>query len=182
MKPFSLQTKIIAGVAIAIALATGAWFIHRDGVEAGQVDQKIEASAVSTKQNRAIAAVAQKAADAQVKKSDSVRVVYHAKRSKVEVKGDSVFADGQAVDMPSVASLIAEADSRGAQDSTTISSSGASKAAVDSLVSSLDGRVDLLQEAKRPRFGTKTGVAIGVVGTAAVVYIAVKIIRALAHR
>jgi hypothetical protein len=177
-----LQSKIIAGALVAIALVVFGWCEHRSGVKAGAVDQKLEANAVSVKQNRAAAVVVQKAADVEVKKSAIVRITYRAARAKVEVKGDTVISDGQSIVLPAVANLIKVSDTLAVQDSVTIEKTGASKAAVDSLVSSLDGRVDLLQEVKKPRIGMKTGIAIGVVGTVGVVYIGIKIIRALAHK
>lgn len=164
----SLQQKIIAGVAIAIAVLVFGWCQRREGQKVGAIDQEIHASAVVVKAQKADVAV-------EIKKSVTKRAEYHAARAKVELKGDTVVADGQTVVMPSVAAALVKADSMSAQDSTSI-------AKQNLLVGALDHHVDLLQEAKRPRFGTKTGIAIGVVGTAAVVYLAVKIIKAVAKR
>jgi hypothetical protein len=84
--------------------------------------------------------------------------------------------------MPSVAAALTKADTMSVQDSTAIGKQARSDTLKTVLVGALDHHVDLLQEEKEPRIGLKTGIAIGVVGTAAVVIIAVKIIKALGHR
>jgi hypothetical protein len=174
----TLKSKLIAGAAIVIAALVGAYLIDR--AMASAADQKLATNAVQVTKRRSIAVVTQKAADVEVKKSVALRVPYHAARGKIVVKGDSVFADGFSLELPSVADFVNEADARVAQDSTSIVKTVASTAAVDSLVSSLDARVDLYKEAKRPRIGVKTGIAIGVVTTVAGVWLAVTVIKAIA--
>lgn len=168
MKTLSLKQKILAGVAIAITVGVFGWCQRREGQQLGAINQEIKASAVVVKAQRV-------AAGAEVKKSIAKKAEYHAARAKVELKGDTVIADGQTVVLPSVARLVKVADSRGAQDS-------ASLAKQNLLIAGLDHHVDLLQEARRPRCSTKCGVVIGTATTVTVVVIAVKILRAVGHR
>lgn len=182
MKYLTLRNKIIAGVAIAIAVLVFGWCQRREGVKQGQLDQKITASAEKVEDLKLEAALVDADAKVEVKKAIAKRPEYRAARAKIEVKGDTVIADGQSVVLPSLADFVKVADSGHAQDSTAIDKQARSDTLQKVLVGALDDHVDLLQEAKRPRFGTKTGIAIGVVGTAAVVYVAVKIIRVLGHR
>ena len=168
MKKLSLKQKLVAGVAIAIAIAVFGWCQRREGQKVGAVNPELKANAVVVQAQKADVVV-------EVKKSVAKRKEYHAARAKVELKGDTVIADGQAVVLPSVADLVKVADSRGEQDSTSI-------AKQNLLIASLDHRVDLLQEMKRPRCSRKCGVVIGVAGTAAVVYVAVRIIQATGRR
>lgn len=142
--------------------------VHRDGEKKGAVRQELKANAVVVEAEKADVAT-------EVKKSVAKRAEYHAARAKVVVEGDTVIADGKTVELPSVASLIRVADSRGAQDS-------ASMAKQDLLIGTLGKRVDLLEDTKQPWCGRKCGIAIGVGGTAAAVYIAVRIIKAVAHK
>lgn len=164
----SLRTWILAGVVAAIALAVFGFCERRAGKQEGAVNQEIKASAVVVKARKADAAI-------EVKKSVTKRAEYNAARAKVEVKGDTVVADRQSAVMPSVAALVKVADARGSQDSTSI-------AKQDLLVGALSDHVDLLQQEKKPRIGFKTGVALGVVATGVVVYVAVKIIKAVGHK
>lgn len=182
MKRLSLKTKIIAGVAIAVVLLVLGWCRQREAFNAGRADQRLETNAGVVKELRTKAVVVDKAAAVEVKKSVAKRAEYHAARAKVEVKGDTVFADGKQIEMPSVTDLIRVADSRGDQDSTTIVKQAAQDTANKAINWGLGQRVDLLEEAKRPRCSRKCGVAIGVAGTAAVVVIAVKILRAVGHK
>jgi hypothetical protein len=178
----SLRTKIVAGVVLAIAVVVLAYCERRAGIQVGQVEQKIVASGERVKQLEAAVAAVDKETAVQVEKSTTKRTEYRAARAKVEVKGDSVIADGQRVDMPSVAAALIKGDAMGTQDSTAIREQARSDTLQHVLVGALDHHVDLLQEEKRPRFGTKTGIAIGVVGTVGVVYVAVRIIKAVAHK
>jgi hypothetical protein len=168
MKTLSLQQKIIAGVAILIAVAVFGWCQRREGQKVGAVDQEIKAAAVVVTARKAAAGV-------ELKKSVAKRAEYHAARAKVELKGDTVIADGQSVFLPSVANLVKVADSRGEQDSTSI-------AKQNLLIGSLDHHVDLLQEAKRPRCSTKCGIVIGTAATVTVVVVVAKVIQWAARR
>lgn len=178
----TLEEKVIAGVAILLVVIFGAWWIHRDGEKAGAVDQEIKASAVVVTAAKADVAAARAAAKVEVAKLVTKRTDYRAARAKIEVKGDSVIADGQRVDMPSVAAAIARADTVSDQIPPTLAKETRSDTLQAVLAGALDHHVDLLQEEKKPRIGLKTGVAIGVVGTVAVVYIGIRIIRAVAHK
>jgi hypothetical protein len=168
MKTLSLHQKIIAGVALVVAVAVFGWCQRREGQQLGAINQEIKASAVVVQAQKVDAGV-------EVRKSVAKRTEYHAARAKVEIKGDTVIADGQTVVLPSVANLIKVADSRGAQDSTSL-------AKQNLLIGSLDHHVDLLQEAKRPRCSTKCGIVIGTAVTVTVVVIAVKVLRAVSHK
>jgi hypothetical protein len=162
------RTKIVAGVAVAIALAVFGFCERRAGQQIGAVNQELKASAIVVTAERADAVV-------EVKKSVAKRAEYNAARAKVELKGDTVIADGQSVVLPSVANFVKVADSRGVQDSTSL-------AKQDLLVGGLDHHIDLLEEAKKPRCSTKCGLVIGAAVTVTVVVIAVKIIKAVGHR
>lgn len=164
----SLWRKILAGAVIAIAIGVFGWCQRRDGEKAGAVNQEIKASAIVVTARKAAVAT-------ELEKSVAKRVEYHTARAKVELKGDTVIADGKTVELPSVASLITVADARGAQDS-------ASLAKQNLLVSSLDHHVDLLAEAKRPRCSTKCGIVIGTATTLTLVVVVSKIVRAISHR
>lgn len=168
MKPFTWPEKIAAGVIVCLAIGVFAWLIHRDGEKKGALLQEIKASAV-------VVTAARSDVKVEALKSATKKAEYHAARAKVVLQGDTVIADGKSIDLPSVANLIRVADARGAQDSTSM-------AKQNLLVGALDHHVDLVQELHAPRFGTKTGIAIGVVATVGVTYLAVKIIRAVAHK
>jgi hypothetical protein len=168
MKTLSLQQKIVAGVAIAIAVAVFGWCQRREGQKAGAINQEIRASAVVVQAQKADVAV-------DLKKSVAKRTEYHAARAKVEVKGDTVIADGQSIVMPSVANMVKVADSRGDQDSTSMRKQ-------DLLIAGLDHHIDLVEEMKKPRCSRTCGIVIGTAATVTVVVIAVKIIRAVGHK
>lgn len=163
-----LSQKILAGIAAIAVLAVAGWCIRRDGINRGAIDQRIQTSATEVKELKH---------DAVVVRAQTIakRKEYHAARSKVELEGDTVVADGKTVELPSVASLIRVADAHSAQDSVD-------QAKQDLLVAGLDKRVNLLEEAKRPRCSMKCGVVVGTAGTIAVVYVVVKIIKAVGHR
>jgi hypothetical protein len=196
MKSLSLQTKLLLALAIAIALAVGAWFIHRDGVAKGAVDQKLttNAAAIATSNqvsslDSAVDVVAEKVADTAVKRSAAARAPYHAARSKIVIKGDSVFVDGQSLDLPSIADFVNVADSRAATDSTAIVKVAAADTTKAVRISDYragitlrDDRNGILEDAKRPWCSVKCGVAIGVTTTVVVVVIAVKILKAVSHK
>lgn len=164
----SSKQKIIGVVVIVVAFGVFGFCQRREGQQLGAINQEIKASAIVVQAQKAEAGV-------EIKKSVAKRTEYHAARAKVELKGDTVIADGQAIVLPSVANLIKVADSRGAQDSTSL-------AKQNLLIGSLDHHVDLLQEAKRPRCSTKCGIVIGTAATVTVVVIAVQIIKAVGHR
>jgi hypothetical protein len=182
MVAVSVRAKILAGVAIAIVIVVFGFCERQSGKKIGALNQKVVASAARVKSAELAVRAADPVAKAEVEKSVTKRANYHEARATVEVKGDSVFADGQRVDMPSVAAALEKADTMSTQDSTAIREQARSDTLKTALVGALNDHVDLLQEEKRPRIGMKTGIAIGVVGTCAVVYIAVKIIRAVGHR
>jgi hypothetical protein len=182
MSPLSLKTKIIAGAGVVIVLAVCGWCIRRDGIKLGQVEQKIVASAERVKNIETAVATADQETKVETKKLVTKNADYRSARSKVEVKGDSVIADGQRLEMPSVALALTKADTLSNQVMPTVEKQARSDTLQHALVGALNDHVDLIQQEKRPRFGTKTGIAIGVVGTIAVVYIGVRIIQALGHK
>lgn len=176
------RRKIVAGVIAIAILAVVGFCIRRDGIRTGRENQAIAANEIVVKDLKAKGAVVDKAAAVDVKKSIAKKAEYHTARAKVEIKGDTVFADGRQIEMPSVVSLIKVADSRGAQDSTTIVKQAAQDTANKAINWGLGQRVDLLEEAKRPRCSRTCGIVIGTAATVTVVVIAVKIIRAVGHR
>lgn len=167
-EPWSLAEKIVAGVVTLLVVAGFAFLIHRDGERQGAVKQELKVNAGHVQELRAAAVVVRA-------KTVAKRKEYRAARAKVVVKGDTVIADGKTVELPSVASLIRVADSRGAQDSTDM-------AKQDLLIATLGQRVNLLERVKEPRCGRKCGIAIGVAGTGAVLYVAIRIIGAARHK
>jgi hypothetical protein len=191
-----LQTKILLGLGVTIALAVAAWFVHRDGIAKGAVDQKLATNAtaiVTSNKKTAVdsvaVVVAEKVADTAVKRSLAVRKTYNAARAKIVVKGDSVFVDGQSLELPSLADFVNVADSRVALDSTAIVKVVAADTSKSVMLSDnrvgialRDERVDVLEDAKRPWCSVKCGVAIGVGTTVVVVVLAVKVIRAVSHK
>src|SRR4051812_37474087 len=102
----SLQQKIIAVAASLIAIVAFGWCMRHEGEKRGAVDQKLEANAGQVKELKLEAVVVDRAAAIEVKKSVAKKAEYHAARAKVELKGDTVFADGKEVVLPSVAALI----------------------------------------------------------------------------
>lgn len=178
----TLRQKITAGVVAIAILGVAGWCIRRDSFNAGRVDQRLETSATAVKHLTIEKVVVDKAADVEVKKSIAKRPEYRAARAKIEIQGDSVFADGQRLELPSLADFVKVADARAGQDSTTIVKQAEARSKGDILVGALTSHVDLLQEVKKPRCSRKCGVVIGVAGTAVVVIIAVKIIQAVGHR
>lgn len=161
-----VRKRILAGALVLVALAVFGFCERRAGVKAGAVDQEIKASAIVVKAARADV-------DVELKKSIAKRKEYHAARAKIQVKGDTVVADGQSVVLPAVAGFVRVADSRGDQDSTSIRKQ-------DLLVAATDHHVDLVQEMKKPRCGKNCGIAIGVVGTVGTVYVVFRVIDAIA--
>jgi hypothetical protein len=178
----TLQTKIIAGVAIAIAVLVFGWCQRREGAKTGALNQEVKMSAVVVSAAKADVAVAAADAKVETKKLVAKNEDYRSSRSKVEIKGDSIFADGQRLELPSVALALTKADTLSDQVLPTVAKQARSDTLQKVLVGALDRHVDLIQEEKRPRIGMKTGIAIGVVGTCAVVYIGVRIIQALGHK
>lgn len=182
MKPLSLRTKIIAGVAAVVLLSVFGWCEHRAGVKVGALDQKIVASAARVKSIETAVAAADQETKVEVNKLVAKNADYRGARAKVELKGDTVIADGQSIVLPSVAAALVKADSLSIQVPPTVVKQTRSDSLNTVLVGALDHHIDLVEELHKPRIGVKTGIAIGVVGTAAVVVIAVKIIRAVARR
>jgi hypothetical protein len=182
MNAFSLRTKIFAGVGLAIAVAVFGFCERRAGVQVGALDQKIVASAARVKQTETAVAAADQETKVEVKKLVTKNADYQGARAKVELKGDTVVADGQSVVMPSVAAALVKADSLSVQVAPTVIKQTRSDSLQKVLAGALNDHIDLLQKEKKPRIGVKTGIAIGVVGTVGVVYIAVKIIRAIGHK
>jgi hypothetical protein len=196
MKPITLQSKIIAGVAIAIAVVVFGLCERHAGEKIGAVDQKLvtNAAAIRTSDKKtavdSVAAVVdEKVADTAVKKSVAARAPYRAARSKIVLKGDSVFVDGQSLELPSIAAFVNVADSRVATDSTAIAKVVAADTSKSVMIS--DNRVGIalredrngiLEKATRPWCSVKCGVAIGVGTTVVVVVIAVKILKAVSHK
>lgn len=178
----TLQQKILAGVLVVIAIAVFGWCQRREGVKTGALNQEIVTSTAAVKDLKLEAVVVDKAAQVEVKKSVAKRADYQAARAKVELKGDTVIADGQSIVLPSVAAALVKADTMSVEDSTAIAKQARSDTLKTVLVGALDHHVDLLEEAKRPRCSVKCGVVIGTVTTVAVVIIAVKIIRAVGHK
>lgn len=156
---------IVVGLLVIVAVIS---LVHRDGEKKGAVNQELKTNAAEVKDLRVAAVVVRK-------QSETKKAEYHAARAKVELKGDTVVADGKSIELPSVASLITVADARGAQDSVSL-------AKQDTLIAALGKRVDLLEEAKQPWCGRKCGIAVGAVGTVGLVYVAVRIIRAVGHK
>ena len=175
----SVRNRIIAGVGLGVTLAVCGWCIHRDGVKAGELGEKIAVTAEKAKQLKTAIAAAKKSAEVETAKLVAKTSDYQTARSKVETKGDSVIADGARARMPSVVAALVKADSLAVQVAPTVIKKAASDSLENLLVGTLNDHVDLLEQKKEPRFGTKTGFAIGVVGTAAAVILAVKIIRAI---
>jgi len=182
MNAFSLQTKVIAGVVLALAVVLLAYCEKRSGIQIGQVEQKITASAEHVKHIEAAVAAVDRETKVEVARAATKRSDYHAARAKVQLKGDSVIADGQRVELPSVAAALAKADTMSRQDSTAIKAQARSDTLEHVLVGALNDHVDLLQEEKRPRCSATCGIVVGTVGTALVVVIAVKVIQALGHK
>jgi hypothetical protein len=181
MKPFP-HWRIAAGVVAIAVLAVCGWCIRRDGIAVGALDQKISAAADKSKILERVIHQVDDSAKIEAQKSVAKKAEYHAARAKVRLEGDTVIADGQHAVMPSVTQLIKAADARGEQDSTTIVKEVDKSAARDSLIAAQGVHIDLLQEAKRPRFGTKTGFVVGAAATVGVIWVAVKIIKVVAKR
>lgn len=177
-----LRTKIIAGVAIAIAVVVLAYCERRAGKSIGALSQKIVASSARVNEIETTVAAADAETRVEVKKLVTKNADYRGARANIELKGDTVVADGQRVELPSVVAALVKADSLSAQVPPTVVKQTRSDSLQNVLVGALDHHIDLLEEAKKPRIGVKTGVVIGVVVTVGVVYIGVKIIRAIGHK
>lgn len=178
----SLRTWILAGAGLLIIFAVFGFCQRRAGKQEGAVNQKIVASAERVKSIEVAVDKADKAAGVETKKLVTKNADYRAARTKVETKGDTVISDGQTVVMPSAAAALKRADSLSAQVTPTVVEHARSDSLKTVLVGALSDHVDLLQQEKKPRIGFKTGVALGVVATGVTVYVAVRIIKALAHR
>lgn len=172
-----------AYLAIGILVAGGilSFCSRRDGIAIGAQDQRITAAAADVQELKLEKVIVDKVADAEVVKSDRIRTERRTARAKVELRGDTVIADGHAIELPSVSSLIRVDDRQGVQDSTSIDVKARSDSLGKILIAGLDKHVDLLEEAKRPRCSRKCGIAIGVGGTVAAVVVVAKIITAFRH-
>lgn len=104
---------------------------------------------------------------------------YDVVRTKVRVVHDTITV-GDSIDIvsPEIAAVLLAADS-------TIAAQKRSLALQDTLIAGLrvgislrDTRISLLEKQHSPRLGIKSGVAIGAVGTVALVVVAVKVIQA----
>lgn len=178
----SFRSTVILLSAAAIALAVCGWCIRRDGIAIGKIGERVAETRRHVDELRSVVAAATKAADVEVKKSVAKRTEYRAARSKVEVKSDSVFADGQRLELPSVAALVKTSDAVVVQDSTTFVKQAAKDSVNLVFYKAVDAHDSALEREKEPWCGRKCGVAIGVGTTLGVVYAAVRIIRAVGHK
>lgn len=176
-----IQLVMIAVIAGALLLGVVSFCSRRNGIAIGGQDQRITTAAADVKELRLEKVIVDQVAEEEVKKSDRIRPERRAARAKVQLRGDTVIADGQTIVLPSVVSLIRVDDRQGVQDSTSIRAKARSDSLGNVLVGGLDKHVDLLEEAKRPRCSRKCGVAIGVVGTVGAVVVVVQIVKLFRH-
>lgn len=177
-----LRALIVAVVALAIAGLVLAYCERSAGRSIGALSQKIVASTARVKSIETAVAAAVADTKVETKKLVTKDADYQGARAKVALKGDTVIADGESVVLPSVAAALVKADSLSVQVAPTVVKQTRSDSLQNVLFGAYREHVDLLQEEKKPRIGLKTGIAIGVVATVGVVYLGVKIIRALGHK
>lgn len=178
----SFRTKLIAGVVAIAVLAVCGWCIRQDGIATGKIGERVVESRKRVAELRPVVAAAAKAADVETKKLVTKNSEYRAARAKVEVKGDSVIADGQRVELPSVAAALVHADSLSVQVAPTVVKQAAKDSVNLVFYKAVDAHDSALEQEKEPWCGRKCGIAIGVGTTVGVVYVAVRIIRAVAHK
>ena len=177
---------ILAGVLLMLGLIFGAYrrgrAIGEESTKIAQLDSLVKVSDAKIKAAATVASAAVTRADsaeriaaASVLASDRRRAMTATARAKVLVVGDTV--DG--APLPDVANLIRLYDSLNKQDSFTISVQAIAIAQKDSAIAALnqviaeqtagirtrDAEIGVLKGAKRPRFGFKTGVVVGVLAT-----------------
>jgi hypothetical protein len=172
----SFRTKMIAGVAVIVALAVCGWSLRRSGIAIGKLGERVVETRRHVDELRPVVAAAAKAADVETKKLVAKNSDYRAARAKVEVKGDSVIADGQRVELASVAAALVRADSLSIQVAPTVVKQAAKDTANLVFYHAVDAHDSALEQEKEPWCGRKCGVAIGVGTTVGVVYVAVRII------
>jgi hypothetical protein len=129
-----------------------------------------------------VVAAAAQAADVETKKLVAKSEDYRSARSKVEVKGDSVIADGARVELPSVASALVKADSLSVQVAPTVIKEAAKDSANLVFYKAVDAHDSALEKEKSPWCGKKCGITIGVAGTAAGVLLVAKVIHLVTHK
>jgi hypothetical protein len=149
------------------------------GVKKGQSDERLAQNKVQIRTQDSVSSEDSVRADSARQKAIRLDSTYDVVRTKVRVVRDSVFVRDTVYVSSDLAQVIVTADS-------TIAAQKRSLALQDTLISSLrvgislrDQRIDLLEKRSGPRFGLKTGIAIGAVSTVAVVVVAVKVIQAI---
>lgn len=166
------QELLACSIGLLMAVA-GGYLLYREGVSAGRTDAKLEqlaqaleANAVVVSRARSIATSATHAASIEADRSVSRRRLAGVARRKVDLRGDTaVVGDStRQVILPELSELIRTSDALHVQDSITILVQAIAIASQDSLIRSLDRRVEILEEengvlrkATRPRFGFRAG-------------------------
>jgi uncharacterized protein (DUF2147 family) len=169
------------------------------------------ASAVRSEKSVAKSDSSRKAAAAARSQSSTADSAARAAQAKVILRGDTaIVGERTQILLPEIGSMVRTTLDAGvkkdltialqastiAQDSLTIKDQAGTIADQTATIAGKDAviadhvageatdaeTIATLEKEKRPRFGVKTGIAIGVGGTLAVVTVAVKIIRAIGHR
>ena len=171
---------LYVAAALLLSLAYYAAYSHGKtvGGQAEQVHVLDSLNAVNTKQtvvDSAKVAAAETVSSAAVALSNHQLVTRTVVRTKVAVSGDSVNGEAS----PEVAHLIVADDSLISQQQFTIKAQTITLALKDTLIRDLrigidtrDKEIVTLKQMKMPRFGIKTGFAIGVAVALTVVHFA----------
>ena len=182
----------IAGVLLILGLIVGA---YRRGKAIGETDAKVHQLDSLVRSSDNLVTADKAVADKAVKKADSSEMVAKAavvasgrKKARADSARERVLVVGDSVDgvpLPDVANLIRVTDSARAQDAftielqlITIAQKDSAITALNQLVSDLtqgvkirDEEIGVLKKAKRPRFGFKTGVVVGVLASVGAVFL-----------
>jgi ElaB/YqjD/DUF883 family membrane-anchored ribosome-binding protein len=179
-----LRVKLLgaATIAIIIMLFVVGWCERRTGVAIGKIGEKVAETGALVDRLEPVVAAAAKAADVETKKLVAKSEDYSSARSKVEVNGDSVIADGQRVELPSVASALVKADSLSVQVAPTVIKEAAKDSVNLLFYKAVDAHDSALEKEKSPWCGKKCGITIGVAGTAAGVLLVAKVIHLVTHK
>lgn len=161
MRPSRWQWAI-AGVLASLVMLTLAYC---SGVRRGAEDEKLKQNSVQIRTQDSVTKLVTRKADSSRKASDSVATRYTGIRYKVKIVHDTLIVhsgvNADTLVNSVVSNLILAADS-------TIAAQQRSLALQDTLVAALrqgialrNVRIDILEHAKRPRLGFRSGLIVG---------------------
>lgn len=171
--PLSRWQMALGGTIALVVMLTLAYC---SGVRRGAEDQRLKENAVQIRTSDSVTKLVTSRTDSARKHSDALVTSRAKTRDRIRVVSDTVYvSDSLDVEdaflIPQVAQLIQ-------QDDSIIAAQQRSLAMQDTLIANLrsgivlrDIRIDILEHAKRPRIGFKSGVVVGAAAVIGVLYL-----------